>query len=61
MRHRLATCFCLAVALVLYAMGMSSDAQGVIVVGMCFEGLFWMRVFRKRSAAKLSLPTETKY
>ncbi len=55
--HHLATLFCLVVALLLYFTGLREDAQGVMVVGACFEGIFWMRVFRKDSASQRSTTT----
>ena len=48
MPYHLATGFCFLAALLLYVVGLSADAQGAVVVGMCFEGFAWMRVFRKR-------------
>lgn len=48
MPYHLATAFCFLAALILYIAGMSADAQGAVVVGLCFEGFAWMRVFRKR-------------
>ena len=41
------TAVCLMAALVLYAAGFAAKAVGIVVFGMCFEGLFWMRLLRK--------------
>jgi len=61
MRQHLVTFLCLVLASILYVAGMSSDAQGMVVVGMCFEGIFWTRVFRKRRTVQLSSAEDTKY
>jgi len=46
--YHAATFIFLLVALGLYAIGLASDAQGVAAIGVCFEGIFWTRIFRKR-------------
>ncbi len=41
------TAACLVAALVLYAAGFAAEAGGIVVFGLCFECLFWMRLLRK--------------
>ena len=46
-RRQLVTVVLFAVALLLYAFGLDADANGLIVVGICLEGTFWMHLARK--------------
>ena len=40
------TAACLVAALFLYAAGFAAEAGGIVVLGLCFEGMFWLRLLR---------------
>jgi hypothetical protein len=46
------TAICLLAASIFYALGFVEGANGLVAIGMCFEGVFWMRVFRKNKIAR---------
>ena len=51
MKHHLITLMFLVVAVALYIAGAALPAMLLIALGVVFEGVFWMRLFRsgKRS------------